>query len=87
MKKIATIVVGLAVASGVVVAPSVAQASVPRFKNCTALHKRYVHGVGLPGAHDKKRSGKRVTRFYKSKPIYAANKKLDADHDGIACEK
>jgi hypothetical protein len=30
---------------------------------------------------------KPVTTFYKNKPWYVANTRLDADHDGVACEK
>lgn len=56
------------------------------FKNCTALNKKYKHGVGMPGAKDKT-SGKPVTNFKRSKALYQANKKSDRDKDGIACEK
>lgn len=63
-----------------------AQASNKTYKNCTAMHKDYKHGVGKPGAKDKT-SGKPVTNFKKSKKIYDKNKKSDRDKDGIACEK
>jgi hypothetical protein len=60
-----------------------------RYDNCDALHLRYRHGVGLPGAIDQKRKpgtgGRVVTNFYRSVPVYMANSHLDADHDGIAC--
>jgi hypothetical protein len=59
---------------------------VPVYKNCTAMHARYKHGVGRRGAHDKT-SGKPVTNFYVSAPIYDANRRLDRDGDKIACEK
>jgi uncharacterized membrane protein len=84
---------GIAVAailvSPVVSAPA-AQAAVPaKYKNCTALHKYYKHGVGKAGAKDKT-SGRRVTNFTHSTKIYKAairaNKGLDRDRDGIACE-
>ena len=68
-------------------APSAAVPVAVRYKNCTALHKKYKHGVGRKGAHDKVTSGKPVTTFYVSTTIYNANKKLDRDHDGVACEK
>jgi|CXWJ01.1.fsa_nt_gi hypothetical protein len=63
-----------------------AKVTVKKFKNCTALNKTYKHGVGKPGAKDKT-SGKRVTNFKKSAALYNANKHLDRDKDGIACEK
>jgi len=62
------------------------------YKNCTALHKHFKHGVGKSGANDKVRGKtKPVTNFKKSTKIYKAaikyNRRLDADHDGVACEK
>ena len=65
-----------------------ASASVVTYANCTALNKKYPHGVGKVGAHDKV-SGKTkpVTNFYKNTSLYNANKKSDRDKDGIACEK
>jgi hypothetical protein len=63
-----------------------AQASSKTYKNCTAMHKDYKHGVGKPGARDHT-SGTPVTNFKKSKAIYDKNKKSDRDKDGIACEK
>jgi cytochrome c2 len=63
-----------------------AEASARTFKNCTAMHQVYKHGVGRPGAKDKT-SGRPVTTFKKSKALYDKNKKSDRDKDGIACEK
>ena len=63
-----------------------ADAQARTFKNCTAMHKVYKHGVGKPGAHDKT-SGTPVTNFKRSNALYRANKKSDRDHDGIACEQ
>jgi hypothetical protein len=60
-----------------------AQAS---FRNCTAMHTRYPHGVGKFGAHDKT-SGTPVTNFKRSNRLYYLNRSLDRDKDGIACEK
>ncbi|WP_375423492.1 excalibur calcium-binding domain-containing protein [uncultured Friedmanniella sp.] len=67
-----------------------ADAASYHYKNCTKLHKDFKHGVGKKGAKDKT-SGTPVTNFKKSTSIYkkaiAYNKRLDADKDGIACEK
>jgi len=80
----------LAVAGSVIVTGP-AQALAPQathYKNCTALNKIYPHGVGKPGAHDKTRSKTGpVTNFTRNAAVYNANKSLDRDHDGIACEK
>ncbi len=65
-----------------------ASASTPHFKNCTALNAKYHHGVGKSGAHDHvKGKTKPVTNFKVSTSIYNANKKMDRDKDGVACEK
>jgi hypothetical protein len=57
-----------------------------KFPNCTALNKRFAHGVGLRGARDHT-SGTPVTNFRRSRPLYRANRQLDRDGDRIACEK
>jgi hypothetical protein len=62
----------------------------PLYKNSTNLNKRYPHGVGRLGAHDKT-SGTPVTTFKRSTRIYriamSYNRGRDRDKDGIACEK
>ena len=61
-----------------------------RYRNCTAYHKYYPHGVGKKHAHDHT-SGKQVTNFKRSTTLYLRavrhNPDLDRDRDGIACEK
>jgi hypothetical protein len=63
----------------------------PWTKNCTALNKRYPHGVGRFGAHDRTKSGDPVTNFRRSNLLYRIamrwNPDLDRDGDKIACEK
>jgi hypothetical protein len=58
--------------------------------NCTNLNKTWPHGVGLAKAKDRT-SGTPVTTFYRNTKAYRAaeghNGTLDADNDGIACEK
>jgi hypothetical protein len=68
-----------------------ADAAVPsRYKNCTNLHKTFKHGVGRAGARDRT-TGRRVTTFTVNTAEYRravqANKGLDRDKDGIACEQ
>lgn len=53
---------GLSVGSAVAAVP-------PLYKNCTALNKKYPHGVGKVGARDKT-SGDPVTTFKRSNRIY-----------------
>jgi hypothetical protein len=54
------------------------------------VNKRYPHGVGKLGAHDKT-TGTPVTTFKRSTRLYriaiSYNRGLDRDKDGIACEK
>ena len=85
---------GAAVAASLVfvaVAPgAIAPQAVPAKWNCTVVNKRYPHGVGKVGAHDKT-GGTPVTTFKRSTYLYRTamryNRTLDRDKDGIACEK
>jgi hypothetical protein len=58
--------------------------------NCTNLNKKWPHGVGRKGAHDKT-TGAPVRNFYRSTKQYnlavSHNGTLDRDGDKIACEK
>jgi hypothetical protein len=81
-----------ALAVGVVAEPTAAAtAAAPAWtKNCTAMHRKYPHGVGRVGARDKT-SGTPVTNFKRSNTLYATamryNRGLDRDGDKIACEQ
>ena len=68
-----------------------ARATIPAlYKNCTNLNHKYPHGIGRLTARDHT-SGDPVRTFKRSNRLYAVamsyNKRLDADKDGIACEK
>ena len=89
--------IGCVLAVGAAAAiPSDAALKAKSYKNCTALHRDYPHGVGRFGAHDKT-SGTPVTNFKRSNKIYAHNDgkaphyagehDLDRDNDKIACEQ
>jgi hypothetical protein len=58
-----------------------------KYKNCTALNKRYKHGVGRFGARDRSKSGDPVRNFFRNNRVYEKNKHLDRDNDKVACEK
>ncbi len=78
----------MSVAIGVAAAPPSSAAQPTRFKNCTALTKVYKHGVGQKGAKDRVRGkSKPVRTFTVNNAAYAANRHLDADRDGVACER
>ena len=68
-------------------------AEATKYKNCTALNKVYPGGVSQNGAVDMtKKNGKLIAAKPKKgatvdDAVYEANRKLDRDKDGIACEK
>ncbi|CAL4859900.1 excalibur calcium-binding domain-containing protein [Microbacterium sp. MM2322] len=67
-----------------------AKPAIKTFANCTAMHKTYKGGVAKSGVKYNKVRGK--NKAFKVKPtistaLYNANKKMDRDKDGIACEK
>lgn len=73
-----------------VASPSSGTAMPALYRNCTALNRKYPHGVGKLRARDKT-SGTPVTTFKRSTRLYniavSWNKGLDRDKDGIGCEK
>ncbi len=75
--------------SCLVVSAPAADAASGIYRNCTALHTKWKHGVGKSTAHDKT-SGTPVTNFFHSTRQYriamSKNSGLDRDKDGIACE-
>lgn len=79
--------IALCAASPALFAPTAAAAT-PHYRNCAQLNAHYKHGVGKKGARDKV-SGrtKPVTTFAVNNTVYTANRTLDRDKDGIACEK
>lgn len=96
MKKLTAIAaaVGLSLSMGVVSFASPAEAATPKFKNCTALNAKYPGGVAKSAKvkNTKKVRGKTVPAKSSRKPkvsksLYNANKRLDRDKDGIACER
>lgn len=91
MRKISSFVVATTlVAVPLVAVASPADAVVYRWRNCTIVNHRLPHGVGLSNAHDHT-SGVPVTNFRHDTAMYRramrANRGLDRDRDGIACEK
>jgi hypothetical protein len=88
VKRASALLAGIAIACGAVA--GTANAVPAPWKNCTQVNKKYPHGVGKVGAHDKT-SGVPVTTFKRSTRLYriamSYNRGLDRDKDGIACEK
>jgi hypothetical protein len=86
MKQAAAFTAALIVGTALVMPTESASATARSFKNCTAMHRVYPHGVGRLHAHDKT-SGTPVTNFKHSNALYRANSKSDRDGDHIACEQ
>lgn len=84
----ATVTAGLLTGFAALPAEAKTKPKPPVYKNCAALNKAYAHGVAKKGAKDHvSGKAKPVTNFTVNDAVYNANKKLDRDKDGIACEK
>lgn len=55
------------------------------FANCTAMQKVFPGGVARPGAVNKGGSTRYAPKV--SRKLYNANRSMDRDKDGIACER
>lgn len=91
LKKSVMVAVVTTALTAVPLSVNAAEAAVPaKWKNCTTVNKRLPHGVGKASARDHT-SGRPVTNFRHNTKLYneamRANRGLDRDHDGIACEK
>ena len=91
MKRILTLLLLAGAFSAGTSVAHASQTTIPaKWKNCTAVNKRYPHGVGKTHAHDKT-TGVPVTNFKRNTSLYntamSYNRGLDRDKDGIACEK
>ena len=92
MRKLLTITLtSLALAAPVAVVSTAAEAHTTGVHdNCTNLNQKWPHGLGRQGARDRT-SGDPVTNFRRNTKAYNRadnhNGTLDADNDGIACEK
>ena len=76
--------IGLAAPAGASVMRPVAH----HFVNCTDMHRVYKGGVAKRGAHDQRSDGGHARYApHMSTKLYRANKQMDRDHDGVACEQ
>ncbi|MFT4125327.1 MAG: excalibur calcium-binding domain-containing protein [Gordonia sp. (in: high G+C Gram-positive bacteria)] len=59
-----------------------------KFRSCAALNRVYPHGVARVGAHDAVGRHQRAVRNFRvNNRVYALNRGLDTDRDGVACER
>jgi hypothetical protein len=83
-RRFSAVAIAGAMALGLSATPAAAAART--FKSCTAMHKVYKGGVARPGGHQKPGQPKLEKQPKVSAALYNANKSLDRDKDGIACE-
>jgi hypothetical protein len=57
------------------------------FANCTDVHTVYKGGIAKVGAKDHRASGHARFKPYVNTALFNANKSMDRDKDGIACER
>ncbi len=86
MRLIKLVVATVFAVSSFVVGALPAGAAARKFKNCTAMHAVYPGGVERPGGHQLPGQPKLRKQPFVSLALYNANKSLDRDKDGIACE-
>jgi len=80
---------------GIVVESPVSQAAVQTilatksYRNCAALTQVYPHGVGSATGKDltKGKAKRNPANFTRNDEVYKQNRHLDADKDGVACER
>ena len=80
-----TSVVALA-AFGVQVSGAVESRGAREYRNCRALHRDWEHGVARSRAAANAEVNDGYGRPYVSRALYRANRDLDANDDGVACE-
>ncbi len=78
--------------TGAVSATAVSPAAAKKYGSCKKLNAVYPHGVAKSkGLLDRNKAkavvADPVTNYTVNAAVYNANKGLDRDHDGIACEK
>jgi hypothetical protein len=71
-------------AIALIVAPA-AEAKRP-FRNCTAVAVKHAHGIAKSAKTARTADGLTAAPFI-SASLYAQEKGLDRDHDGVACER
>ena len=88
--KFKNLVIATALATATILIVSSAGLAAPfvqatAYKNCTELRKTYPGGVAK-SKYSTNQGGKIKKTPKVSAKVYAANKKMDRDGDGIACE-
>jgi excalibur calcium-binding domain-containing protein len=83
-KRVGLVAISIVVALGIAQAP--AQAA-REYRNCTQLNRRFEHGVAKSRAAARREVRDGYGRPRVSRRIYRANRDLDGNSDGVACER
>jgi predicted ATPase len=59
---------------------------VTQYRNCRAMHRYWEHGVARSRAAARAEIRDGYGRPHVSRALYRANRELDANDDGVACE-
>ena len=57
-----------------------------QYRNCRAMHREWQHGVARSSAAARAEVRDGYGRPHVSRALYRANRSLDANDDGVACE-
>jgi len=71
---------------GALLTGSPASAATTTFKNCTAMHKVYKNGVAKSSFTATHAKPAKIKAPKVSSSLYAKNRKMDRDGDGVSCE-
>ena len=88
IKKMVVAIAVVAAVAGLGVYASGAQEAVgaTQYRNCRAMHRDWEHGVARSRAAANAEVRDGYGRPHVSRALYRANRELDANDDGVACE-
>jgi Excalibur calcium-binding domain len=88
LKKWIVVLAAVATIAGLGIQPAGAQQAMGarQYRNCTAMHRDWPHGVARSRAAARREVADGYGRPHVSRRLYRANRDLDANDDGVACE-
>jgi hypothetical protein len=88
IKKSIVVIAMLAIVTGIGIQTVGAQQAtrVRQYANCRAMHRDWPHGVARSRAAARQEVADGYGRPHVSRRLYRANRDLDANDDGVACE-
>jgi hypothetical protein len=88
IKKTVVAIATVAAIAGLGVQTAGAQQAIgaQQYRNCRAMHRDWEHGVARSRATARAEVRDGYGRPHVSRALYRANRELDANDDGVACE-